>query len=158
MIRSIPVFVSSAALLAVLPAFADSLSASSAAGGSSASSASSATSASSASLEKSSDSSSKTKSVAEGPYRILDVADVPERPGLVRLKLQAMADPGPQGALVVLVPQPDIDRSRLQAGQTLNVRQRPYGLEFADEGTREAVFLVLEDGWSRELPSRPVTL
>jgi hypothetical protein len=38
------------------------------------------------------------------------------------------------------------------------VRQRPYGLEFADEGTREAVFLVLEDGWSRELPSRPVTL
>jgi hypothetical protein len=158
MIRSISVFVSLAALLAALPAIADSLTASSAAGGSSASSASSATSASSASLETSSDSSSKTKGVAEGPYRILDVADAPERPGLVRLKLQAVADPGPEGALVVLVPQPAIDRSRLRAGQTLTVRQRPYGLEFADEGTREAVFLVLDDGWTRELPSHPVML
>ena len=71
--------------VAALSARADSLAASSAAGGSSASSASSASS------DKSSDSSSKNTKVAAGPYRIVDVTVVPHRPGMLRLRLQALA-------------------------------------------------------------------
>lgn len=146
-----------AASLAIVaaPAFAGSLSASSAAGGSSASSA---TSASSASLETSSDSSSKSTEVAEGPYRIIEVATVPQRPGVVRMTLRSAGDGAPPREFALVVPQPTFERSGLAAGQIVLALVRPYGLEFADGGTRQPFFLVLDDDWVRELPSRPVTL
>ena len=136
-----------------LSAAADSLVTSSAVGGSSASSAGSA---SSASLRTSSDSSSPDNKVAEGPYRIVEVARLPERPGEVRLTLRAEADP--RGELVLHVPQATFEQSRLDAGATITARHRPYGLEFASADTREPFFLVLDDDWVRELPSRPVVL
>lgn len=137
---------------AALPARADSLVTSSAAGGSSASSASS------ASLETSSDSSSPDGKAAEGPYRIIDVAAVPGQPGQLRLRMRALADTGARGELVLLLPQPAFERSGLAPGHTVAVRQRPYGIEFADARTQQPFFLVLADDWQRELPSRPVTL
>lgn len=146
--------VSTVALLgaASLPALAGSLSTSSAAGGSSASSASS------TSVEKSSDSSTGNKGVAEGPYKIIDVAAVPERPGMVRMKLQAVATPGADGEFFLYVPQQTFAQNRLAAGQTVLASQRPYGLEFAHADTRAAFFLVLNDDWFRDLASNPVVL
>jgi hypothetical protein len=137
---------------AALPAAAGSLAASSAAGGSSASSASS------TSLETSSDSSSRSTGVAEGPYRIIEVATVAERPGTVRLRLQALAAPRADGGLVLHVPQQAFDRSRLGVGDAVAARQRPYGVEFARLDTNRAFFLLLDDEWARELPSHPVVL
>jgi len=138
--------------VAALPATAGSLSASSAAGGSSASSASS------TSLETSSDSSSKATGVAEGPYRVIEVATVAERPGTVRLKLQALAAPSADAGLFLHVPQPAFERSRLGVGDTVTARHRPYGIEFARLDTDRAFFLLLDDDWARELPSHPVLL
>lgn len=135
-----------------LPALAGSLSTSAAAGGSSASSASS------TSVEKSSDSSTSNKGVAEGPYKIIDVAAVPERPGTLRVKLQAVATPGAEGEFFLYVPQQTVAQNRLAAGQTVLASQRPYGLEFAHAETRQAFFLVLDDAWFRDLASNPVTL
>ena len=149
--------VSTAMLLGAtaLPAMAGSLAASSAAGGSSASSA---TSAASNSSEKSSDSSSKTTTAAEGPYRIIDLAAAPERPGTVRIKLQALANPGPDGEFVLYLPRQTVEQSQLAAGQTVMARQRPYGTEFAHADTQRAFFLLMSDDWYRELPSNPVVL
>ena len=135
-----------------LPAAADSLVTSSVAGGSSASSAGSSAS------EKSSNSSSKNNKVAEGPYRLIDVAQVPERPGQVRLRLQAAATPGVDGELLLYLPEPTYQQSGLVAGQTVTARQRPYGMEFARGDTQQAFFLVLGDDWMRELPANPVVL
>jgi hypothetical protein len=146
---------SSAAVLlgiAALPATAGSLSASSAAGGSSASSASS------TSLETSSDSSSKATGVAEGPYRVIEVATVAGRPGTVRLKLQALAAPLADTGLFLHVPQPVVERNRLGVGDTVTARHRPYGIEFARLDADRAFFLLLDDDWARELPSHPVLL
>ena len=151
-------FVSLAALLvgaAVLPAAAGSLVTSSAAGGSSASSAASSASESS---KDSSTSSSTNKRVAEGPYKIVDLVAVADRPGTVRLRLQALADAGPAGEFVLDLPAQTADQSRLATGQTVTARQRPYGTEFAHADTRQAFFLVLSDGWSRELVANPVLL
>ena len=72
------------ALLAAGPALADSFTASSAAGGSSASSAASSASDSSGA---SSDSSKNAVAALDGPYRIAEVAPVPDRPGTVRVTL-----------------------------------------------------------------------
>ena len=149
---------STLALLAgalALPAGAGSLVTSSAAGGSSASSAASSASESS---KDSSTSSSNNNRVAEGPYKIVDIVAVADRPGTVRLRLQALADAGPAGEWLLDLPEQTAGQSRLATGQTVTARQRPYGTEFAHADTDKAFFLVLNDDWSRELASNPVLL
>lgn len=124
---------------------------------SSASSAGSAASGSvSDSLKGSSNSSSGTRQVADGDYRVLEVAAVAQRPGRVQLRLQAAQDP--QHEFQLELPQATAAAAGLAVGDLVRSRQRPYGLEFARADTQQAFFLVLEDDWSRELPSRPVSL
>lgn len=127
-----------------------------------ASSASSAGSASSGSvsdsLHGSSNSSSRDKEVAEGDYRILEVAELPERPGLLRLTLRAALPRDDARAFFLDVPSQTLAQHRLGRGDVLSARHRPYGLEFALAQTREAFFLVLRDDWQRELPPHAVAL
>jgi len=124
-----------------------------------ASSASSAGSASSGSVsdsfEGSSDASSNKK-VAEGDYRIIDVAHAP-RPGMLRLRLQATAG-GKADEFFLNLPQQAFAEHGLAAGDVVSARHRPYGLEFARSDTRTAFFLVLADDWHRELGSNAVAL
>ncbi len=112
----------------------------------------------SGSVEKSSGSSSKTTDVAEGDYRIIDLAAVPERPGIIRMKLRALADQGAEGEFFLSLPQEAVDRSGLAQGHIVTARQRPYGVEFASGQTRQAFFLVLSDDWYRELQTKAVAL
>jgi hypothetical protein len=137
-----------------LPVFAASSAASSASEG-----ASSAASSGSKSLEKSSGSSSKGDKVAAGDYRILDVAAAAERPGMLRVHLQAVADTD-AGAddFYLVLPAQAFEKSQLSIGQMVTARQHAYGLEFADQRTQQAFFLVLSDEWYRELDSRAVVL
>ena len=110
------------------------------------------------SVKKSSNSSSGDKEVAEGDYRVIEVAAVAEQPGTMRLKLPAVADNSEAGVVFLDVPQPALDKSRLAAGQIVVARNRPYGLEFAKAADGQAFFLALRDDWLRELQSHPVTL
>jgi hypothetical protein len=137
---------------AALPALAGSLGTSSAAGGSSASSAAS-------SASDSSSASSKAATTAEGPYRIIDVAELPGQPGQLRLRLQALVDtPGNESELLLVLPQQTVADAGLARGQTLTARARPYGTEFARADGRPALFLLISDDWQRELLSNPVQL
>lgn len=136
---------------AALPCQAESLA-------SSASSAGSASSGSvSDSIKGSSDSSSHDKKVAEGPYRVIDVADVPGRPEMTRLKLRA-TEPGADREFFLELPRQALATRPLGTGDMVQARQRPYGFEFARFETNEAFFLVLTDDWHRELDSHIVTL
>jgi hypothetical protein len=73
-----------------------------------ASSASSAGSASSGSVSDSIGGSSKSSTgeakVADGDYRVIEVADVSDRPGLLRLTLQATAPQGEAGEVLLTLP------------------------------------------------------
>jgi hypothetical protein len=109
---------------------------------------------SSTSIQKSSNSSSNNDRVAQGEYRVVELAEAADRPGLLRLKLQGLDEA--QGAFTLYVPQPTAARAGVETGQVVSVRQRPYGLEFAHAG--EAFFLVLDDAWHRELQTRIVQL
>jgi hypothetical protein len=93
--------------------------------------------------------------VAEGPYRVIDVAVVPEGAGRARVTLAAV-----QGAqtFVLLLPAATAAQARLAAGDIVQVRERGYGLLFARADAPEPFFLVLDDARWRELQSRPVTL
>lgn len=140
------------AIATTTPCLADSL----------ASSASSAGSASSGSLSESINGSSKSSSgetkVAAGDYRVVAVAELADRPGMLRLKLQATAQPGEAGELWLTLPRQALAQRALAAGDVVSARQRPYGVEFARADTREAFFLVLADDWHRELDPHPVAL
>jgi hypothetical protein len=127
-----------------------------------ASSASSAGSASSGSVSDSIGGSSKSSTgeakVADGDYRVIEVADVSDRPGLLRLTLQATAPQGEAGEVLLTLPRQALAQRGIAAGAIVSARQRPYGLEFAHADTREAFFLVLADHWHHELAARPLTL
>lgn len=144
------------ALLALAgPASADSFTASSAAGGSSASSAASSASDSSGA---SSDSSKKAVAALDGPYRIVELTPLPERPGFVRVALAPLAAPASAEPVGLVLPAAAVERGRLAAGATVTANRRPYGVELAHADTKKAFFLVLDDGWQRELRSTPVSL
>ena len=136
-----------------LPALASSTAASSASEGGSASVGSV-----SDSFEASSDGSSKKEKVAEGDYKVIEVAAMAERPGTMRLKLQPLADTREENAFFLYLPQKALAMNPVAAGQTVAARTRPYGTEFAKAETGKAFFLVLSDDWYRELQSNAVTL
>ena len=150
--RLIPAITSLLLAALALPSVAGSLGTSSAAGGSSASAGSSASS------EASSDSSSRRRTAAAGPYRITDMAALAERPGHVRLQLQALAADAPEPLHVLVLPQAVVARHGLAAGQTITARPQAYGTEFVHDASHQAFFLVLDDAWQRELGALPVRL
>jgi len=136
-----------------LPAWAASSTASSASD-----SASSATSSASDSLKKSSNSSSTTNTAAAGDYEVMAVTAVAERPGTMRMTLQALADRSVEGEYFLDVPEQTVSQGQIAAGEIVTARPRPYGIEFAKHDSGQAFFLVLNDAWTRDLPSHAVSL
>ncbi len=113
----------------------------------------------SGSIERSSKSSSGDRNVAEGEYRIMEVAEVAERPGTQRLKLQAVKAAGTaDDEFFLYLPQQVVEQGRLAEGGVVMARQKPYGLEFAHAKTLKGFFMALKDEWYRELQTRPVSL
>lgn len=123
---------------------------------SAASSASITASSASESLGASSNSSKSGGNTARaGDYRIETVA-VAEQPGKVRLVLEPLRADAQGGGFVLTLPQAALDAQRVARGDTVRVRERAYGFEFARAETDQAFFLVLADAWHRELDPRPV--
>ena len=110
----------------------------------------------STSIEKSSNSSSKGDKVAEGDYRIIEVAAADRQPGKMRLTLRAL-NPA-DGEFFLTLPQEAVLQGRLAAGGVVSARAHTYGLQFAAGTPREAFFLVLQDAWYQELQTKAVTL
>jgi hypothetical protein len=128
-----------------------------------ASSASSAGSASSASASDSLGDSSKGSSpdnkTADGDYRVIEVAELAARPGMLQLRLRATQ--GEAYEFTLKLPREALGQRGIAVGDVVHARNRPYGLEFAranESRTRGAFFLVLADDWHKELDSRPVAL
>jgi hypothetical protein len=145
-------------------AHAERVSGAASSAGSSASSAGSASLGSiSDSFRGSSDSSTGQTKVADGHYRVMQVADVAGRPGMLRLTLRAADGPDAgSGEFTLDLPSQALAARALAAGDQVHARQRPYGIEFAHAAdttrAREPFFLVLADHWLREIEPRAVKL
>ncbi|MFA9216519.1 MAG: hypothetical protein ACEQSK_05365 [Sphingomonadaceae bacterium] len=136
-----------AAVASAVPAQAESFA-------SSASSAASASSGSiSDSLAGSSNSSGGKTKVATGDYRIIQIAQLPDKAGFTRLTLQAAAA---EERLTLDLPARIATEQQLATGALVHVENRVYGFEFARSDTRQAFFLALADDWYRDLAARPV--
>ena len=127
-----------------------------------ASSASSAGSASLGSLSDSSQGSSKSSTggtkVAEGDYKVIEVATLADRPGMLQLKLQATAQSSEQGALWLTLPARALTQRGLVAGDVVNASNRPYGVAFAYADSHTAFFLALADDWRGDIEPQRVVL
>jgi hypothetical protein len=116
----------------------------------------------STSLQGSSNSSSGGKTVAEGNYEVTNVAAAQGKPGMLNLRLKAAAATtdgagnNDDGAFTLVLPQAALGERGIATGETVQVRHRPYGYEFARASNREPFFLVLADAWMRELDARPI--
>lgn len=109
----------------------------------------------STSIRGSSDASSPGDKTAEGDYRIIEVATLADRPGMLRLRMQAVEPAGGQpGGFLLDMPQPTFEQQQLAVGEVLGLKHRPYGLAFERAATREPFYLLLADAWLGELESR----
>ena len=114
----------------------------------------------STSFGKSSDSATKT-AAADGDYLIVAIDAAAERPGTLRLTLQARADHSADSEFYLYLPQAVAERAQLAQGGTVTARARPYGTEFTqrtETQANRAFFLVLADETYRELQARAVQL
>lgn len=153
-----------------LPAWALDLASSTASSASSAGSAS--VGSLSDSLRSSSQSAGGPRQMADGDYRVIELAEAADRPGEMRLTLRpvqpaqptkqaaagepAHGGPGVPEQWELRLPQAVVDREGLGTGHLLRAAQRPYGMAFALAGQPRPFFLVLAQDWQRELPARPV--
>ena len=131
-------------LAAALPAFAES---------SIASSASDSLSVSSAKISDSISNSSQSSSQrdarnAQGDYKVIEVADVAGRPGMVQLRLHALAQ---DDEFMLTLPREAAANGHVAKDAVVTAMQRPYGIEFATGQEHAAFFLALADDWANEL-------
>lgn len=109
----------------------------------------------STSFERSSAASSPGGQRAEGAYRVIDVAAAPERPGQVRVALQALeGDDRFADRFTLVLPQETATRAALAIGVVVQARTRDYGWQFAVDGT--PFFLVVDDQRLDDLGKRQV--
>lgn len=122
-----------------------------------ASSASSAGSASSGSISDSlSDSSNSSKDgdkVANGDYRVVDIARTPERAAFMRV---TMRTEDLTQRVVLDLPVEVLNKQAIKEGDFIHAQRRAYGFEFSRADTKEAFYLVLADNWHDELAARRV--
>jgi hypothetical protein len=111
------------------------------------------------SITGSSHSSSPDNRQVKGDYKVIDMADVGDRPGLVELHLQRVAAQATAGDEIYLrVPRAAADQGHVANGAIVTALQRPYGIEFAANQPRAAFFLALADDVASDMKMAPVTL
>jgi hypothetical protein len=140
--------------VAAVPAFALDLASSTASSASSAGSAS--LGSASDSLRSSGQSSAGPRKMAQGEYRITEMAEDAERPGQLRLTLQASADERAEAAWHLRLPRAVAEREGLASGRLVRAAHQPYGIAFTRADQPKPFFLVLAEDWQREIPARPV--
>ena len=110
------------------------------------------------SLKDSSHSSSPDNKQAQGDYKVIDVAEVADQPGVVELHLMPVATNKAGEEIYLRLPRAAADQGHVGNGAIVTALQRPYGIEFAANQPRAAFFLALADDVVRDMKLAPVTL
>ena len=110
------------------------------------------------SLTDSSHSSSPNNKQALGDYKVIEMAEVTDRPGYVELHLQPVATNKVGEELYLRLPRTAAEQGHVGNGAIVTALQRPYGIEFAANQPRAAFFLALADDYVRDMKLTPVTL
>lgn len=90
---------------------------------------------------------SSARTVAQGDYRVTQVAAA--ETGQQWVTLQRTDDPATE--LRLRLADAVVAAGGLVAGQVVTARDRPYGVELARADTRTAFFLLVDDDWAGDL-------
>ena len=96
--------------------------------------------------------------MAAGDYQLIQVAEITDRPGMLRMKLARLEGGATDREVEVALPRDAFEKGLLDIGAVVAVREKAYGLELANGRTQQTFFLVLTDEWFRELGVKPVVL
>jgi hypothetical protein len=111
------------------------------------------------SITGSSKSSSPDNKQVKGDYKVIDMAEVTTRPGMVQLRLQKVAATvNADDDVFLLLPRAAADQGHVAKDAVVTAMQRPYGIEFASGQPHAAFFLALADDYVRDLKMAPVAL
>jgi hypothetical protein len=111
------------------------------------------------SIKGSSHSSSPDNKQVKGEYKVIETAELADKPGFVELHLQPVAaNTAAGGEIYLRVPRAAADQGHIGNGAIVTAMQRPYGIEFATNQPRAAFFLALADDVARDMKMAPVTL
>jgi hypothetical protein len=110
------------------------------------------------SISKSSEDSSKTVAkVAEGDYKVIEVAKADAtHPGRTQVTLAALGN-DQEPVFNLYVPKEDMQNSDVHVGDIVHAQKRVYGVAFARQGTAQPFALVLDDSWNGEFRPRQVS-
>jgi hypothetical protein len=92
--------------------------------------------------------------VLDGEYRVSAVDGVDGKPDMLRLTMAPVAPTDGDEGFRLELPQGVLVTRPLIVGDRVDVRHRPYGLQFARADTRQPFFLVVDDDWHRDLQTR----
>ena len=111
------------------------------------------------SLKGSSHSSSPDNKQVKGDYKVIDMAEVADKPGMVQLRLQPVAaNAGVDDQLLLTLPRVAADHGHVARDGVVTALQRPYGIEFASGQPHAAFFLALADDYVRDMKMAPLAL
>jgi hypothetical protein len=111
------------------------------------------------SITGSSHASSPDNKQVKGDFRVIDVAEVAQRPGMIQLRLQPVAATATADDQVfLLLPREAADQAHVGKDAIVTALQRPYGIEFASGQPHAAFFLALADDWVHDLKMAPLSL
>jgi hypothetical protein len=111
------------------------------------------------SLKGSSHSSSPDNKQVKGEYKVIDMAELADKPGYVELHLQPLAANATAADEIYLqLPRVAADQGHVGKDAIVTALQRPYGIEFAANQPRAAFFLALADDVARDMKMAPVSL
>jgi len=112
------------------------------------------------SITGSSHASSPDNRQVKGDYKVIDMAEAADKPGMVRMHLQlvAGADADTDDEVTLLLPRAAADQGHVAKDAIVTAMQRPYGIEFASGQPHQAFFLALADDWNRDLKTAQLVL
>ena len=113
----------------------------------------------SASVQGLSTSSTRADAALLGTYRVVELAPQPGRPDLLAMRLERVAEqPAQEAGLRLVLPARAVHAAAIAAGDAVQVRELPQGLEFAHGQPARAFFLALREEGLGDLRTRPLAL
>ena len=110
------------------------------------------------SLKGSSHSSSPDNKQVKGDFKVIDMAELADRPGMVQLQLRPVAATSDDTDILLTLPRVAAANGHVEKDATITALQRPYGIEFASGQPHAAFFLALANDWVSDLKTAPLTL
>jgi len=95
-------------------------------------------------------SSAKLLNLAEGDYKVVEVAQAQEA-GKLRLTLHPLDETQAAEGFYLYVAAADVEEAQVRQGDIVSAKQRPYGVAMFGQGKADPFALVLNDGWRKQI-------